>query len=117
MAEKLNISELKQVLFAGKSVKNFNKDLADPASKLGIGSAAAEAADFGAEAAETACNGITAWSYAAEEESDGATYTTNPYMFENGDYFAEIVFWLDGRNARFTHITDTGSGLFCGFFR
>lgn len=44
MAEKLNISELKQVLFAGKSVKNFNKDLADPASKLGIGSAAAEAA-------------------------------------------------------------------------
>jgi len=44
MSEKLNIGELKQVLFAGKSVKSFNKDLADPATKLGIGSAAAEAA-------------------------------------------------------------------------
>lgn len=43
MAEKLDISELKQVLFAGKSVKSFNKELADPSSKLGIGSAAAEA--------------------------------------------------------------------------
>ncbi len=43
MAEKLDISELKQVLFSGKSVKNFNKDLADPETKLGIGSAAAEA--------------------------------------------------------------------------
>ena len=43
MAEKLNISELKQVLFAGKSVKAFNKELADASSKLGIGSAAAEA--------------------------------------------------------------------------
>lgn len=44
MSEKLDISELKQVLFSGKSVKNFNKDLADASTKLGIGSAAAEAA-------------------------------------------------------------------------
>ena len=44
MSEKLNISELKMVLFAGKSVKAFNKGLADAETMLGIGSAAAEAA-------------------------------------------------------------------------
>lgn len=64
--------------------------------------AAAEAAEFGAEAAEVACNDVPAYFYAAEEESDGVTYTTNTYLFENGDYFAEIVFWMDGEDAELT---------------
>ena len=64
--------------------------------------AAAEAAEFGAEAAAVTCNDIPAYFYAAEEESEGVTYTTNTYMFENGDYFAEIVFWMDGEGAELT---------------
>ena len=61
--------------------------------------AAAEAAEYGAEAVAVTCNDVPAYFYTAEEESDGVTYTTNTYMFENGDYFAEIVFWMDGEGA------------------
>lgn len=41
MAEKIDISDLKQVSFSDKSVTLFTQALADPASKLGLGSAAA----------------------------------------------------------------------------
>ena len=64
--------------------------------------AAAEAAEYEAEAVNVTCNGIPGYCYTAEEESDGVTYTTNTYMFENGDFFAEIVFWMDGENAEET---------------
>ena len=64
--------------------------------------AAAEAAEYGAEAVAVTCNDIPAYFYAAEEESDGVVYTTNTYMFENGAFFAEIVFWMDGENAEET---------------
>ncbi|MCF0137488.1 MAG: cyclodeaminase/cyclohydrolase family protein [Oscillospiraceae bacterium] len=56
MADKLNVSELKTVLFAGKSVNNFNKDLSEADNKLGIGSAAAEAAATAAALALLAVN-------------------------------------------------------------
>ena len=64
--------------------------------------AAAEAAEYGVEAVAVTCNDIPAYFYAAEEESDGVVYTTNTYMFENGAFFAEIVFWMDGENAEET---------------
>lgn len=34
--------------------------------------------------------------YRAKEEFDGKTYTTETYLFEEGDDYFEIVFWLDG---------------------
>ena len=61
--------------------------------------AAEEAAEYGAEAVAVTCNDVPAYFYTAEEESDGVTYTTNTYMFENGAFFAEIVFWMDGEDA------------------
>lgn len=48
MAEKIDISELKQVSFSDKGAKLFTEALADPASKLGLGSAGAYAAAQGA---------------------------------------------------------------------
>ena len=44
MSEKINIADLKMEVFADKTVKNYTKSLADAESKLGLGSAAAEAA-------------------------------------------------------------------------
>lgn len=44
MAEKINVTDLKQVSFNDKSVKAYTLAMADPESKLGLGSAAAEAA-------------------------------------------------------------------------
>lgn len=61
--------------------------------------AAEEATEYGAEAVAVTCNDVPAYFYTAEEESDGVTYTTNTYMFENGAFFAEIVFWMDGEDA------------------
>ena len=58
-----------------------------------------EAAEYGAECAAIEVNGIPAYFYEAVEESEGAEYTTYNYMFENGDVFVEIVFWMDGENA------------------
>lgn len=51
MPEMLNIADLKIEVFAEKTVKNYNKSLAEAGNKLGIGSAAAEA---GANAAALA---------------------------------------------------------------
>ena len=61
--------------------------------------AAAEAAEYGAECNAVEINGIPAYFYEAVEESEGAEYTTLTYILENGDVFAEIVFWMDGENA------------------
>ena len=44
MAEKIDISELKQVSFSDKGAKPFTEALADPASKLSLGSVGAYAA-------------------------------------------------------------------------
>lgn len=61
--------------------------------------ATAEATEFGAEVAATEVNGITVYSYGAQEEFEGTTYQTVSCLMENGDVVAEIVFWLDGENA------------------
>ena len=61
---------------------------------------AEEAKEFDAEAKETEINGIKAAYYNATEESEGKEYQTVTYMFDNGDEFVEIVFWLDGENAQ-----------------
>ncbi|MDO5435196.1 MAG: hypothetical protein Q4G19_02395 [Clostridia bacterium] len=64
--------------------------------------AAAEAAEYEATAEMTEINGVTMWFYDATEEFDGTEYATATFMMENGDVFAEIVFWLDGDNAEET---------------
>ena len=61
--------------------------------------AAEEAAEFGAECTETEINGIAVMYYEATEESEGTEYTTTTFIMENGDFFAEIVFWMDGDSA------------------
>ena len=61
--------------------------------------AAAEAAEYGAEATAAEFNGVACMYYETVEESEGAEYQTATYIFENGDFFVEIVFWLDGNNA------------------
>lgn len=61
--------------------------------------ATAEATEFGAEVAATEVNGITVYSYGAQEEFEGTTYQTVSCLMENGDVVSEIVFWLDGENA------------------
>ena len=61
--------------------------------------AAEEAALFEAEAAAVEFNGVAGMYYEAVEESEGVEYPTTTYIFENGDFFAEVVFWMDGDNA------------------
>lgn len=48
MAERIDISELKQVSFSDKGAKLFTEALGDPATKLGLGSAGAYSAAMGA---------------------------------------------------------------------
>jgi len=44
-------------------------------------------------------NGIaTAW-YRAKETFEGQEYTTLNYLFDGGDQYVEITFWLDGETA------------------
>ena len=57
--------------------------------------AAAEAAEYGAEAGSDVINGITVYFDGAKEEYEGVEYDTETYLMENGDIIAEIVFWLD----------------------
>ena len=57
--------------------------------------ATAEAAEFGAEVGNDVINGITVYFYGAKEEYDGVEYDTESYLMENGDFIAEIVFWLE----------------------
>lgn len=44
-------------------------------------------------------NGIDLAFYYSYEESEGETYTVANYLFEHGDDFVEISFWLDGEIA------------------
>ncbi len=61
--------------------------------------AAEEAALFGAEVKSAEYNGIKVAYYNAQEESEGKTYDTVTYIAEDGDFFVEIVIWLDGETA------------------
>lgn len=59
-----------------------------------------EVAEFGnADIHEKQVNGIDLVYYYANEEYQGTYYDTVTYIAEDGDYFIEIVFWLDGENA------------------
>ena len=59
-----------------------------------------ETAEFNnAEIHEKQVDGIDLVYYYANEEYDGTFYDTVTYIAEDGDYFIEIVFWLDGENA------------------
>lgn len=51
MAEKIDIADLKQISFSDKNAKLFTEALADPKSKLGLGSVAAYSAAFSASLA------------------------------------------------------------------
>ena len=61
---------------------------------------AEEAKKFSATPEEKTINGLSVASYKAKEESDGKQYDTVTYMIDDGDYFVELVFWLDGDNAQ-----------------
>ena len=70
---------------------------------------AEELAQFAAEEAEDyeaievvtdgEINGIACAWYRAEETYEDETYTTLTYVFEDGDDYVEIIFWLDGEEA------------------
>lgn len=68
-----------------------------------VSEAEAEAAEYegGAEVKTGSVNGVDyAW-YETTEEADGESYSTRTYIFDADNEFAEIVFWMDGRNAEF----------------
>ena len=61
-----------------------------------------EAADYGVEADDVEdwqINGIDLAKYYSTEEYEGKSYRCVTYIFEAGDDFAEIAFWLDGEGA------------------
>ena len=58
--------------------------------------AALEEEEFSVKCADREINGIKTKYYNATEEIDGETYTTTTYIIDDGDYLAELVFWLDG---------------------
>jgi hypothetical protein len=60
-----------------------------------------EAAEYNAFEIKTGeqINGIDAAWYRAMETYEGKEYTTLNYLFETGDQYVEIVFWLDGETA------------------
>lgn len=64
------------------------------------GAAAEEAALYNAQVEELTINGKSVARYFAVEESDGVEYETATYMIEDGDFFVELVFWLDGDDAQ-----------------
>ena len=78
--------------------------------------ATAEAAEYNSKATAGEFNGVSCMYYEATEESEGTEYKTVSYLFENGDFFAEIVFWMDGDtaadevSAMINTIAVTGSG-------
>ncbi len=62
-----------------------------------------EAADYdNAEVKTKTINGFNiAYYYAVEKASDdNKEHNTVTYIIDNGDYFVELVFWLDGDNAQ-----------------
>jgi hypothetical protein len=60
-----------------------------------------EAAEYNAFEVVTGekINGIDVAWYWAKETYDGKEYTTLNYLFEDGDQYVEIAFWLDGETA------------------
>ena len=59
--------------------------------------AALEADEFDAEIFDREINGIQTKFYtAASEESADGEFATITYIIDDGDYLAEVVFWLDG---------------------
>lgn len=44
-------------------------------------------------------NGIECGFYYTEEEFEGEAFTTLTFIASTGDYFTEVVFWLDGEDA------------------
>ena len=61
-----------------------------------------EAAEYGVEAEDVEdwqINGINLAKYYSTEEYEGKSYRCVTYIFEAGDDFAEIAFWLDGEDA------------------
>ena len=62
--------------------------------------AAAEAKEYGADKVESIeAGGVPLALYYSEEQYDGASYRVANYLFEAGDDFGEISFWLDGEDA------------------
>lgn len=60
----------------------------------------AESEAEGKELTVTTVNGIEVYSYTDEEEEEGMTYTTKTcIVYDEGGFFAELVFWLDGDSA------------------
>ena len=60
-----------------------------------------EAAEYNAFEVVTGknINGIDVAWYRARETYDGKEYTTLNYLFDDGDQYVEIAFWLDGETA------------------
>ena len=59
-----------------------------------------DAKEYGVEDVEMIkVNGFDVALYYSEEEYEGKTYPVSNYLFDTGDYFAEICFWLDGDDA------------------
>ena len=65
-----------------------------------LAEAAAEDAEEynGGECVETEFAGIPAFYYEAEEECDDGVYVTTNFIMQNGDFFVELVFWMDGED-------------------
>ncbi len=62
--------------------------------------AAAEAKEYGADKVESlTVNGVPLALYCSEEQYDGISYRVANYLFEAGDDFGELSFWLDGEDA------------------
>lgn len=58
-----------------------------------------EAKEFGADWIDTVVfNGVPLVFYISQEQYDGAEYRVANFLFDAGNDFGEIVFWLDGPN-------------------
>lgn len=65
-----------------------------------MGAAEEEIAEYDdVEAVSEQINGIDVVYYYAVEEYEDEEYETVTYIFEDGEFFVEIVFWLDGDTA------------------
>ena len=72
----------------------------DVQTKLLADYAAAEAKEYGADKVESlTVNGVPLALYCSEEQYDGISYRVANYLFEAGDDFGELSFWLDGEDA------------------
>lgn len=60
---------------------------------------AKEAVKYNTTAQTREINGVTVAYYEATEENDGKEYATLTFVFEAGNEYVEIVFWMDGEEA------------------